>query len=87
MRLAHIFRRYSKSESKFTIDPDTGQPSDPFSRYLDEAIDQFHPEGRVSPGSLRNALQQNRQFLRDTEFISGEELDRLIPKHPLVPRD
>lgn len=64
MYLAHIFRRYTKSESKFTIDKDTGQPVDAFSRYLDEAIIQFHPEKRVPPGSLRNALQQNRQFLR-----------------------
>ncbi len=87
MYLAHIFRRYTKSESKFTIDLDTGQPSDAFSQYVDEAVFQFHPEGCVPPGSLRNALQQNRQFLRDTEFITGEALDRLVPEDPLVPRD
>ena len=87
MYLAHIFRRYKKSESKFTIDTEKGQPIDAFSRYLDEAIIQFHPEGDVPPGSLRNALQQNRQFLRDTEYVSGEALDRLVPEDPLVPRD
>ena len=87
MYLAHIFRRYTKSESKFTIDPVTRQPSDAFSLYLDEAIIQFHPEGRVSLGSLRNALQQNRKFWRDTEPITGEALDRLVPEDPLVPRD
>ncbi len=87
MRLAHIFRCYNKTEPKFTIDPDTGQPSGAFKRYFDEAIFQFHPEGRVPPGSLRNALQQNRQFLRDTEFVTGEALDRLVPEDPLAPRD
>ena len=64
MHLAHIFRRYTKSETKFTVDWDTGKPSDKFSRFLLEAIAQFHPQGRVPPGTLRNALQQNRQFLR-----------------------
>ncbi len=87
MYLAYIFLRYTKSEPKFTIDTVTRQPSDAFSLYLDEAIFQFHPEGRVPPGSLRNALQQNRQFLRDTEYVTGEALDRLVPEDPLVPRD
>ena len=87
MYLAQIFCRYTKSETKFTIDWDTGQPSDAFSRFLLEAIAQFHPEGRVPPGTLRNALQQNRQFLRDTEPGTDEELDRLVPEDPLLSRE
>ena len=87
MYLAQIFCLYTKSETKFTIDWDTGKPSDKFSRFLLEAIAQFHPEGRVPPGTLRNALQQNRQFLRDTEPVTDEELDRLVPEDPLLSRE
>jgi hypothetical protein len=87
MYLARIFHRYAKSESKFTIAPDTGEPSDAFSRYMDEAIHQFHPAGLFSPGSLRNALQRNRQFLRDTEPLVGDELDQIVPKDPLIIKD
>lgn len=85
MRLALIYQTYAKTKITFTIDLNTHQPSSPFVDFVDEAIYQFHPDGSVPPGELRTALQETRRFLRETEELTPEELDRLIPMDLLKP--
>lgn len=80
MRLSQFYQAYAKAEITFTIDLDTHQPSSPFARFVDEAINQFHPDGTAPPGQLRTALQETRKFLRNTEELTPEELDQLIPR-------
>ena len=79
MALAQIYCRYTSRRPTVTTDPETGHMVSPFAMFAYEAFSLVYKSTSVPEGSFQSAIREVVEFERETEPMSDEELDKLLP--------